>query len=310
MKKKITILTPTYNEVDNINELYSRISKITKKNHKYDFEHLFIDNSSSDGSINKIKQIAKKDKKVKVILNTRNFGIVDSMMHAFKQLDTDACIHIASDLQDPPEVIPDLIKKWEEGFKIVILIKKTSEEAKFMFFIRKLYYRVLSLISETPPIENSTGNGLIDRKVIEILKSIKDPIPFFRGLLVEIGFPIGKVYFKQHKREQGATKNNLYGLYELALVGITNHSKVPIRILSIFGFILSILSFILTIIYLFLKFFYWENFEAGIAPVLIGLFFFGSIQMFFLGLIGEYIAVIHSRVRDKPPVIESERINF
>jgi len=310
MKKTITILTPTFNEKGNIDELYNRISKITKKNHKYNFVHLFVDNASSDGTVDKIKQIAKKDKKVKAILNVSNYGAARSVMHAFKQIQSDACIHIASDLQDPPEVIPDLIKKWEEGFKIVVLVKKESEERRSMFFIRKLYYRFLSIISELPPIENSTGNGLIDRKVLQILRGLSDPLLFLRGLLVEIGFPIGKVYFKQSKRKQGTTSHNFYTLYDLALVGITNHSKVPIRILSLFGFMLSLLSFILAIIYLFLKLFYWESFEAGMAPILIGLFFFGSIQMFFLGLIGEYIAVIHSRFRDKPSVVELERINW
>jgi len=310
MKKTITILTPTYNEVGNVDELYSRISKITKKNHKYNFEHLFVDNASNDGTIDKIKQIAKKDKTVKAILNVRNFGASASVMHAMIQVQSDACIHIASDLQDPPEVLPDLIKKWEEGFKIVVLVKKESEEASSMFFMRQLYYRFLSIISELPPIENSTGNGLIDKKVIEILRGINDPLPFFRGLLVEIGFPIGKVYFKQHLRKKGITSQSLYSLYDLALLGVTNHSKVPIRLLSIFGFILSILSFILGVSYLILKILNWDSFTLGVAPLLIGLFFFGSIQMFFLGLLGEYIAVIHSRVRNKPLVVELERINW
>lgn len=310
MKKTITILTPTYNEVGNIDELYSRITKITAKIHKYNFEYLTIDNASSDGTIEKLKKIASKNKKVKVILNIRNFGPDNSIMHAFKQVRSDACIHIASDLQDPPEVIPDLIKKWEEGFKTVVLVKSASEESRCAFLLRKFYYRFLSLISEIPPIENSTGNGLIDQEVIKILSKIEDPIPFLRGYLVEIGFPIGKVPFKQSKRKKGVTSQSLYGLYDVALLGITNHSKLPIRILSLVGFILSLLSFIVGMVYLFLKVFYWENFEAGMAPVLIGLFFFGSIQMVFLGLIGEYIAGIHTRVRNKAGVVELERINY
>ena len=310
MKKTITILTPTLNEVDNIDELFSRISKITEKNHKYNFEHLFIDNASTDGTVDKIKKLAKRNKKVKVILNVRNFGVNSSVLHALQQVQSDACIHIASDLQDPPEVIPDLIKKWEEGFKTVVLVKTASEESKLMFLLRKLYYRLLSMISEMPPIENSTGNGLVDQEVIKILKKLDDPLPFLRGYLVEIGFPIGKVPFKQAKRKQGDTSLGFYGLYDTALVGITNHSKIPIRMLSLVGFLLSLLSFILGTIYLFLKFFYWENFEAGMAPILIGLFFFGSIQMVFLGLIGEYIAAIHSRVRHRAGVVELERINY
>ncbi|MBT3778027.1 MAG: glycosyltransferase [Pelagibacteraceae bacterium] len=311
MKKKITILTPTFNEASNIEELHRRISKvINNKYKKYKFEHFIIDNASTDGTIEKIKKIAKKDKKVKAIFNMKNYGIVDSMMHAWKQVNTDACIHIASDLQDPPEVIPQLIKKWEDGYKIVVLVKEESEEKKIIFLFRKFYYHFLTRISETPPIKNSTGNGLIDRDVIKIISNIKDPLPFFRGLLVEIGFPIAKVYFKQSQRNKGTSANSFYDLYDFAMMGVTNHSKLPIRILSIFGFILSLISFVLAIIYLFLKFIFWDSFEAGVAPILIGLFFFASIQMFFLGVIGEYIAVIYTRVRGKPPVIESERTNF
>ena len=311
MKKIITILLCTYNEEDNIDELYSRLSKIVAKIPKYNFEYLFVDNASSDGSVKKIKQIGKKNKKVKLIVNARNFGSESSHMHGLKQVSSDACIHIASDLQDPPEIITDIIKKWEEGFKIVVLVKKESEESKSIFAFRKLYYRLLTNISEVPPIANATGSGLIDSDVINYFKDTSDPIPFFRGALVEIGFPIGNVYFKQLKRTKGvSTDSRFYNLYETAMLGITNHSKFPIRLLSIFGFILSVLSFVLAMSYVFLKLFFWTTFDAGVAPLLIGLFFFGSIQMFFLGLIGEYIGTIHSRIRNMPLVVESERVNF
>ena len=310
MKKTITILTPTYNEVGNIDELYSRISKVIVKNPNYKFEHLFIDNASNDGSIDKIKQIAKKNKKVKLIVNARNFGPEASIMHALKQIQTDACIYIVSDLQDPPELIPDLIKKWEEGFKIVGLVKTESEESKFIFFLRQLYYRLLTKISAIPPIENFSGSGLIDREVIKILKDINDPVPFIRGLLVEIGLSMAIVYFKQPIRKKGVSSYSFLKLYQAAIEGITNHSKVPIKIMSIFGFVLSFLSFILAMTYLFLKIFFWDTFEIGMASLLIGLFFFGSIQMFFLGIIGEYISIIHTRVRKMPLVIELERTNF
>ena len=310
MKKTITIVTPTYNEVNNIDELYSRISKVTIKNSNYNFEHLFIDNASTDGSIDKIKQIAKKNKKVKLIVNARNFGADASIMHAVTQVQTDACIYIVSDLQDPPELITDLIKKWEEGFKIVGLVKIASEERGFIFFLRKLYYRLLIKISDTPPIENFAGSSLMDSKVIKILKDINDPVPFLRGLLVEIGFPIAFVYFKQPIRKKGTSSNGFFELYNVAIEGITNHSKVPIKFMSIFGFILAFLSFTLAIIYLFLKLLYWDNLNIGMASLLIGLFFFGSMQMFLLGVIGEYISVIHTRVRKMPTVIELERTNF
>ena len=311
MKKIITLLLCTYNEEDNIDELYNRLSKIVAKTPKYNFEYLFIDNASSDGSVKKIKQIAKKNKKVKLIVNARNFGSESSHMHGLKQISSDAIIHIASDLQDPPEIITDIIKKWEEGFKIVMLVRNNTEGSQFLFSLRKVYYRFLINISEVPPIANATGSGLIDSDVINYLKDTSDPIPFFRGALVEIGFPIGTVFFKQLKRTKGvSTDSRFYTLYETAMLGITNHSKLPIRLLSIFGFILSVLSFILAISYVVLKLFFWTTFDAGVAPLLIGLFFFGSIQMFFLGLIGEYIGTIHSRIRNMPLVVESERVNF
>jgi hypothetical protein len=232
-------------------------------------------------------------------------------MHGLNQISSDACIHLASDLQDPPETIPDILKKWEEGFKIVVLVKKETEESQFIHTFRKLYYRLLTKISDVPPIENSTGSGLVDHDVMNYLKNTSDPIPFFRGALVEIGFPIGIVNFIQPKRKKGVSKDsNFYNLYATAMLGITNHSKFPIRLLAIFGFILSVLSFILAMSYLFMKLFFWTSFNVGVAPLLIGLFFFGSIQMFFLGLIGEYIGTIHSRIRNMPLVVESERVNF
>ena len=311
MKKTITILLCTFNEEDNIDELYDRLSKIVAKIPKYSFEYLFVDNASSDGTVKKIKQIAKKNKKVKLIVNARNFGSESSHMHGLNQISSDACIHLASDLQDPPETIPDILKKWEEGFKIVVLVKKETEESQFIHTFRKLYYRLLTKISDVPPIENSTGSGLVDHDVMNYLKNTSDPIPFFRGALVEIGFPIGIVNFIQPKRKKGVSKDsNFYNLYATAMLGITNHSKFPIRLLAIFGFILSVLSFILAMSYLFMKLFFWTSFNVGVAPLLIGLFFFGSIQMFFLGLIGEYIGTIHSRIRNMPLVVESERVNF
>ena len=311
MKKTITIFTNTFNEEDNIDELYDRFSKAVAKIPKYSFEYLFVDNASNDGTVKKIKQIAKKNKKVKLIVNARNFGSESSHMHGLNQISSDACIHLASDLQDPPETIPDILKKWEEGFKIVVLVKKETEESQFIHTFRKLYYRLLTKISDVPPIENSTGSGLVDHDVINYLRNTPDPIPFFRGALVEIGFPIGIVNFIQPKRKKGVSKDStFYNLYATAMLGITNHSKFPIRLLAIFGFILSVLSFILAMSYLFMKLFFWTSFNVGVAPLLIGLFFFGSIQMFFLGLIGEYIGTIHSRIRNMPLVVESERVNF
>lgn len=310
MKKLISILTPTYNEEDNVIELYSRIKAETSKIKKYDFEHIFIDNHSQDSTVKKIKNIIQKDKSVRLIVNARNFGHLNSPFHGLMQINGNAAIQIASDLQTSPEVIKDLILKWEKGFKTVLLVKSRSEEPFIIFYFRSFYYKILSKISNVPPIINATGEGLYDKAVLEVLKEINDPYPFFRGLLAEIGFPIGKIELKQEKRKKGESKNNFYSLYDAALLGITNHSTVPLRLMVIFGFILSIVGFFLALSFLIAKLSNWDTFDLGIAPMLIGIFFFGAIQMFFLGLLGEYIIAIHTRVRKMPLVVELERINF
>lgn len=308
-KKFISIVTPCYNEEDNINELSARIAS-TMALLPYYYEHIFIDNDSTDGTIFKIKSIIKQDNRVKLIINSRNFGHTRSPYYAILQSKGDACILIASDLQDPPEIIKDFIKKWEEGYKTVLAVKSDSDESKLMFFIRKNYYKLISNISEVKLIQNATGSGLFDRTIIDILLKINDYNPYFRGLLCEIGFPIGEVQFKQPKRSRGLTKNNFYTLFDLAMLGITNHSKIPLRIMSIGGFIISLLSALTAFGFFLAKIFNWDSFQLGTAPILIGIFFFGSMQAFFLGIIGEYISSIHTQVRKIPLVVERERCNF
>ena len=308
-KKLISIITPCYNEEDNIVELCDRISVIMN-NQPYNYEHICIDNSSTDTTVQKIKNIAINDKCLKLIINSRNFGHIRSPFYGILQSNGDACILIASDFQDPPEMIEKFIEKWELGFKIVLAVKPESEESAFMFSIRKLYYRVLSKLSEVPLIQNATGAGMFDREVIEILRKIDDPYPYFRGLLCEIGFPISTIPFKQPKRMKGVTKNNFYTLYDIAMLGITNHSKIPLRLMAMGGFLLAFLSLIIALIFLMAKIVYWDSFQLGTAPVIIGVFFFGAIQAFFIGVLGEYIGSIHTKVRNMPLVIEKERINF
>ena len=310
MKKLISILTPTFNEEDNVIELYERIKSQTLKIKKYNFEHIFIDNHSQDSTVNKIKNIIKKDKSVRLIVNARNFGHLNSPFHGLMQINSNAAIQIASDLQTPPEVIKDLIFKWEKGFKTVLLVKSQSKESSILFYFRSIYYKILSKISNVPPIINATGEGLYDQVVLNALRKINDPYPFFRGLLTEIGFPIAKVELRQERRKKGVSKNDFYSLYDAALLGITNHSTFPLRLMVIFGFILSIISLFLTFAFLIAKLINWDTFDLGIAPMLIGIFFFGAMQMFFLGLLGEYIIAIHTRVRKMPLVVELERINF
>ena len=308
-KKLISIVTPCYNEIENIDELTHRIRAVMETL-PYDYEHIFIDNASTDGTAKKIKEIAAHDIHVKLIINARNFGHIRSPYYGMLQAHGDACILIASDLQDPPEIIPEFIAKWEQGFKTVLAVKPESEENSIMFFLRKTYYRFIAKISEVPLVQNATGAGLFDRVVIEILRKIQDSNPYFRGLLCEIGFPIALVPFKQPRRLRGITKNNFYTLYDIAMIGITNHSKVPLRLMTMGGFLLSFLSALVALGFLIAKLISWDSFQLGTAPILIGLFFFGAVQTFFIGVIGEYIGSIYTQVRNMPLVVELERVNF
>lgn len=309
MAKLISIVTPCYNEEENVEELYRRIVDVMSKL-PYDYEHIYIDNFSTDSTVKKLKEIAARDKRVKLIINVRNFGHIRSPYYALLQSRGDACVVIASDLQDPPEIIADFLKKWEEGFKTIFAVKPESEESVLMGLVRKAYYRFISRISEVPLVKNATGAGLFDRVVIDILRKLQDPYPYFRGLLCEIGYPIATVPFKQPRRQHGITKNNFYTLYDIAMLGITNHSKVPLRIMAMGGFVLSILSLLTAMGFLLAKLIFWDSFQMGIAPILIGIFFFGAIQTFFIGLLGEYIGSMHTHIRNMPLVIEAERINF
>ena len=308
-RKLISIVTPCFNEEDNIEELYQRIVAVMAEQ-PYDYEHICIDNCSTDGTVKKIKDLAVTDKRLKLIVNARNFGHIRSPYYGILQSSGDACVLIASDLQDPPEIIAEFILKWERGYKTVLAVKPKSEELSVMFGLRKLYYQLITRISEVPLIKNSTGAGLFDRVIIDILRTVQDPYPYFRGLLSEIGFPIATVPFKQPRRQRGITKNNFYTLYDLAMLGITNHSKVPLRLMAMCGFFLSLLSLLVAFAFLVAKLAYWNSFQMGAAPMLIGIFFFGALQAFFIGVLGEYIGSIHTQVRNMPLVVEMERVNF
>ncbi|KQV47548.1 dolichol monophosphate mannose synthase [Duganella sp. Root198D2] len=308
-RKLISIVTPCYNEEDNIDELYKRIAEVMASQ-PYDYEHICIDNASTDGTLRKLKELAARDKRLKIIVNARNFGHIKSPYHAILQANGDACVLIASDLQDPPEMIPEFIKKWEAGYKTVLAVKPESEESSLMFFVRKAYYRFITRISDVPLVQNATGAGMFDRAVLDILRKIDDPYPYFRGLLCEIGFPIATVEFKQPRRARGITKNNFYTLYDIAMLGITNHSKIPLRLMAMGGFLLAFLSLIVALAFFVAKLCFWNSFQLGMAPLLIGIFFFGAIQAFFIGMLGEYIGSIHTQVRKMPLVVELERVNF
>ena len=276
----------------------------------YTYEHIFIDNASKDKTVDILKEIAMDNPQVKMIVNTRNFGHVRSPMHAVFQAKGDAVIGIVADFQDPPELIPDFIKKWEDGYKIVIGVKATTEESFLFSAIRKAYYKIIGHLSDVEMVKNFTGLGLYDRKVIDILREIDDPYPYFRGLICDIGYERAVILYNQPVRKRGITKNNFYTLYDLAMLGITNHSKVPLRLATMTGFAVALLSLFVSLGYFIYKLIFWRSFSVGIAPLVIGLFFFSSVQLIFIGIIGEYIGAIHTQVLKRPLVIEKERINF
>jgi glycosyltransferase involved in cell wall biosynthesis len=309
MKKKISVVTPLFNEQDNVTELCDRISKVMKSL-PYDYEHLCIDNCSSDRTVSILRERTFNDPKLRVIVNARNFGYIRSSFHALMQASGDAAVLIAADLQDPPEIIEEFVKKWEAGFKTVMAVKPVSEESAVMFAVRKFYYKIIGNISEVPLVENATGSGLFDRAVLEQLRQFNDPYPYFRGLVCEVGYPISTVPFNQPRRLRGVTSQNFYSLYDMAMLGITKHSKVPLRLMTLSGFILAGINLLVATGYLIAKLVFWNSFELGMAPVLIGLFLFSAIQMIFLGLLGEYIGSIQTQVRNLPLVVEGERINF
>ncbi|MES2686101.1 MAG: glycosyltransferase family 2 protein [Pseudomonadota bacterium] len=308
--KKISIITPCFNEESNVELLHDRVTATLAMIPQYAYEIIYIDNASTDGTVSKVKALIQRNRNVRLIVNARNFGHIRSPYYGLMQATGDAVILMASDLQDPPELISDFVQKWEEGFKIVAGVKTTSEESRIFFTIRKTYYSLVQRIADIKLISNFTGFGLYDKEVIDIMRRLDDPYPYLRGLVCEIGFDVAQVEFRQPVRKRGITKNNFYTLYDIAMLGITSHSKVPLRMAVFGGFFLAALSLLLSFIYLVLKLVLWNRFEFGTAPLLIGLFFFSSVQLFFLGLLGEYVGSIHTQILKRPLVVEKERVNF
>jgi len=308
--KLISVVTPCYNEGQNIENVYHQVQKVFKDLPQYTYEHIFIDNASTDNTLPLLRKMAEHDKNVKIIVNTRNFGWIRSPYYGLLQANGDAVVSLVADLQEPPTMIPDFINKWEEGYKVVIAIKTQSEESALMFAIRKFYYNLVSRLSEVELIKNYTGFGLYDHAVIEALRELDEVYPYFRGLIPELGFETARMVFTQPQRKRGISSSNFYRLYDYAMLGITNHSKVPLRLVTMLGFAMSALSLIIAFVYFAYKLIFWESFSLGIAPIVIGLFFFSSVQLFFLGIVGEYIGSIHTQVLKRPLVIEKERINF
>jgi polyisoprenyl-phosphate glycosyltransferase len=306
----ISIVTPCYNEEDNVEEVYRRVKDLFASLGKYRYEHIFIDNASTDGTQAILTRLAAADKNVKLIFNSRNFGPVRSPYYAIVQAQGDAVIPFVADLQDPVDLIPVFLQEWENGRKIVMGVKSRSEESPIMFAIRKFYYHLVKRLSEIDLTSNFYGFGLYDRSVVDILRKIDDAYPYFRGLIADIGFSPAKIEYTQPRRKRGSTKARFYGLYDQAMLGITSHSKVPLRMATFAGFCVAGLSLLVALGYFIYKLLFWNDFQVGIAPLVIGIFFFGAVQLFFTGILGEYIGAIHTQVLHRPLVIEKARINF
>ncbi len=309
--KTIAIMTPCYNEEQNVREVHRRLMAVAASLPQYRFEHLFIDNASTDGTVAVLRAMAAEDPTVRVIVNARNVGPDRSGMHALLQAQGDAIGILVADLQDPPELFVDMIRAWEGGAPIVAGIKNTSDESWLMYRLRTAYYRLVARLTNVRIMAHFTGFGLYDHSVIDKIRAdFRDPYPYFRGMIAELGLPVAIVHYNQNRRARGITSQNFYSLYDFAMLGITNLSKVPLRLVVFAGFVSAFLSFLTGMFYLVYKLAFWQTFTVGVAPVVLGLFFLGSIQLIALGIIGEYVGSIHTLVLKRPLVTEKERINF
>lgn len=308
--KKISILTACYNEEENVEELYKQVkAQFDLLKDRYTYEHFFIDNASQDRTVEILKQIAAKDSNVKIIVNAMNFGHIRSPFHGLKQCYGDAVMMIVADLQDPPELIPQFLEQWEAGHRVVVGVKNKSKENPIMYGARTLFYKALTKMAETRQVENFTGFGLYDRTFMDLIRAIEDPYPYMRGLVSEYGGDLGMVYYTQPKREHGKTKNNFYTLYDMAMLGFVSYSKVPLRLATFMGFGVAFLSLLVALFYFGYKLLFWNSFQVGSAPLIIGLFFCSAVQLFFIGIVGEYVGSIFTEVKRRPLVIEKERVN-
>ena len=309
--KKISILIPCYNEEDNVGPMSKAIVDLfTNELPQYDYELLFIDNDSSDNTRPIIRDICSKNKKIRAIFNAKNFGQFNSPYYGILQTTGDCVISMVCDFQDPIELIPQYLEEWEKGFKIVIGIKTSSKENPIVYCLRSIYYKIIKKFSDVEQIEHFTGSGLYDREFVEVLRNLKDPTPFLRGIVAELGYKIKKIPYEQPQRRAGKTHNNWYSLYDAAMLSFTSYTKIGLRLATFLGMAIGVVSVVIALVYLILKVVYWERFTAGTAPIMIGMFFLGAVQLFFLGFIGEYILSMNQRIMNRPLVIEAERINF
>ncbi len=309
--KKISIMIPCYNEQENVREICAAVIEVLNKDlPNYDYEILFIDNDSKDLTRTYLRELCANNKKVRAIFNAKNFGQFNSPYYGICQTTGDCTVCLCCDFQDPVEMIPRLVKEWENGAKIVCAIKTTSKENRIMRFLRTCYYKMIKKMSDVEQIEHFTGFGLYDKGFVEVLKDLDDPTPFLRGIVAELGYKRVDVPYEQQKRKAGKTHNNWYSLYDAAMLSFTSYTKIGLRFATFLGIGIGCLSFVIAMIYLITKLVHWNSFSAGMAPVLIGMFFLGGVQLFFLGFIGEYILSMNRRIMNRPLVIEEERLNF
>ena len=309
--KKISVLIPCYNEAENVGPISRAVTEILEKElPRYDYELVFIDNDSTDGTRDIIRGLCADNPRIKAILNARNFGQFNSPYYGMLQVTGDCVIEMVADFQDPVEMIPKYIHEWEKGYKIVIGIKTSSKENRLMYWLRSCYYKTIKKLSDVEQIEHFTGSCLYDREFIEVLRKLDDPTPFLRGIVAELGYRRKEIPYEQPRRRAGKTHNNLYRLYDAAMLSVTSYTKAGLRLATIFGSICAVVSMLIALVYLVMKLIWWDRFPAGMAPMLIGMLFLGSVQLFFIGFLGEYIMSINQRVMKRPLVIEEERINF
>ena len=309
--KKISVLIPCYNEAENVGPISKAVTEILERElPRYDYELVFIDNDSTDGTRDIIRGLCADNPRIKAILNARNFGQFNSPYYGMLQVTGDCVIEMVADFQDPVEMIPKYIREWEKGYKIVIGIKTSSKENRLMYWLRSCYYKTIKKLSDVEQIEHFTGSGLYDREFIEVLRNLDDPTPFLRGIVAELGYRRKEIPYEQPRRRAGKTHNNLYRLYDAAMLSVTSYTKAGLRLATIFGSICAVVSMLIALVYLVMKLIWWDRFPAGMAPMLIGMLFLGSVQLFFIGFLGEYIMSINQRVMKRPLVIEEERINF
>lgn len=308
--KTLSIVTPCYNEEGNIAELIQRVREVMAKLPAYNYEHIFIDNCSTDRTLEILKHFATEDRRVKVIVNARNFGHIRSPYYALLQAQGDAIISLVADLQDPPDLILGFVREWEAGHKVVVGIKTRSRESWWIYQLRGLYYRMIRRFADVELLEQFTGFGLYDRQIMDVLRGLREPYPYFRGLISDVGYNIKRLEYTQPGRFHGRTKNDIFTLFDMALLGFTSYSKIPLRLATIVGFVTAGLSLGVGMGYLVAKLLFWNTFTAGVAPVMIGIFFLGSVQLIFMGIVGEYVGAVFTYVQNRPLVIEKERINF